>query len=61
MSGMRTSIRLLWKNTCVVLRQVCDQPDVCDDQLVLQEQVFEEDVLLLQRDRLRAEQAHQRL
>lgn len=46
---------------CVVLRQVCDQPDVCDDQLVLQEQVLEEDVLLLRRHGLRAEQAPQRL
>lgn len=49
------------RDTCVVLRQVCDQSDVGDDQLVFQEQVFEEDVLLLQRDGLRAEQADQRL
>lgn len=50
-----------WWNTRFVLWEVCDESDVRDDQLVLQQQVFEEDVFLLQRDGLRAEQAHQQL
>lgn len=45
----------------VVLWQVSNQSDVSDDQLVFQQKVFEEDVLLLQRDGFRAEQAHQHL
>lgn len=48
-----------WRDTQVVLWQVSDQSDVADDQLVFQQKVFEEDVLLLQRDRLRTEEAHQ--
>lgn len=44
-----------------ILWKVCDESDVGDDQLVLQQQVFEEDVFLLQTDRLGAEQTHQQL
>lgn len=44
-----------------VLREVGDELDVGDDQLVLQQQVFEEDVFLQQGDGLGAEQTHQQL
>ena len=45
----------------LILWQVSDELDVCDDHLVLQQQVFEEDVFPLQRDGLGAEQTHQQL
>lgn len=44
-----------------ILWEVCDEFDVGDDHLVLQQQVFEEDVFLQQRDGLGAEQTHQQL
>lgn len=44
-----------------VLWQVGDESDVGDDQLVLQQQVFEEDIFLLQGDGLQTEQANQQL
>lgn len=45
----------------LLLWEVCNEFDVGDDELVLQQQVFEEDVLLRRGDRLGAEQADQRL
>lgn len=51
--GKRSDHFLLW--------QVGNESDVGDDKLVLQKQVFEEDIFLLKGDRLWTEEAHQQL
>lgn len=53
--------QLTSEHACFILSEVCDESDVSDDQLVLQQEVFEEDIFLLQRDGIRTEQAHQQL
>lgn len=51
----------LYHSSHFLLWQVGDESDVGDDQLVLQQQVFEKDIFLLRGDRLWTEQAHQQL